>query len=191
MSLLFGAGSACGRGFWPFALARVASRWTGGGAPGCVTGAGATAGGGGAMSRSNFLGALVSALERAFNSRPPPGPRDENGFTPVGAWAPGAKGLPTAASLTTGLATGLPVLSISTTFCVNGCGFGGGTRRATIGRSGLGRGIALDPAFRPGDTTRLPRVGATPTAVSPITGACSICARGTRIGRTVSVANVL
>ena len=136
------------------------------------------------MSRSNLFGPLASAPGRACICLRPEGAAAENAFTPTGAGAPGTNGLPTAGSIATRRATGLPVRSISATFCANCCGLGGGTRRATIGRSVLTWGIALARRSPPADTTRLARPGTTPTAVNPITGARSSCARSTRIGRT-------
>jgi hypothetical protein len=143
------------------------------------------------MSRSIFFAGRASAPGRAFRSFRLSGALPENALTPVGAGTPGTNGLPTMPCITTGFATGLPVFSIWTTFCANGSGRGGGTRRATTGRSGLPRGTALGPGLPPEETTRLSRLGTTPTGAKPITGARSICAASTRIGRTGCVANVL
>ena len=135
------------------------------GVAGCGSGGLAAAGGGGAMSRSMRFGGRASAPVRAISSLLPLGTRAENGLTPGRAGAPGTNGLPTVASIATGRATGSPDLSISTTFCAKGCGFGGGTSRATTGRSVLPRGIALGLGLALGATARLARVGTAPTAV--------------------------
>jgi hypothetical protein len=68
------------------------------------------------MSRSIFFGGRASLPFFWFSAFLPPGARAETALTPAGAWVPVTNGLPTTAVATTGLATGLPVLSICTTF---------------------------------------------------------------------------